>query len=159
MLTSSVAKVGFFAGSAVLVVLFTYISAFYVVPDEVLAFLDYVQPKAVVLGCMLALWSAVCFLGWWLVHTPPAKRALAVILRSLLAFTIGAGAFSGFGWPQIQSVMLTIETGLVIEGAEGPTRNPVVPTVVWGIVGLISIGALYLYAEYLEGKGLIRRVD
>lgn len=60
----------------------------------------------------------------------------------------------------MRRVLLSEELGLLFEFGEWSVPiNPVWPSMAIGLLGTVVMTGLYLYAEMLEERGLIRRVD
>lgn len=154
----SIKNVGLYFSVFSICILIAYVSAFYLVPNRMVDLLNFFEFRALLVGIILLLCLSVSLLVWWLYHVPPAKRALAVTLRTMIAFTIGAGFFGSIGWPQIKTIRLNAENGFLFETGENiPSDNLLWPIVLGGIVGCMFLCALYVYAEILEEKGLIKR--
>lgn len=145
------------ASSSLLV---AYVAAFFIIPEWALFALSALQVKIVLAGLFFVFLVCVSILLWWLYHVPPAKRAVAFGQRTLLGFTVGAGFFAGFGWPQVETLILCEDIGFQLEwGGWTVPVNPVWPSMLIGLIGVLAMTALYLYAEALEERGIIRKVD
>lgn len=108
------------------------------------------EAKSILLLLVPLVISCLSLLIYSIFHTPSARRLLLSAFRIISVMSLSATGFAFFGWPQIEALNFDLTAGLQTKFSIRETANEVGPVLTYAATSITIIGAVYLFACWLE---------